>query len=348
MSITIECGRCGRRYNVDDSDAGKKAECTACGAAIIIPAAGMLHSEQKPVPVAPLAAPAAGMPEELMANKLYAGRKCPVCKQTIDLGQAIRNCERCASTHHSVCWQAYGGCGMPSCANAPAFRQGGEAFSAEDGGRQCPFCSKRIATLAAMCRHCGRAMPGIAIRMCPFCAEEIPAAATVCPRCRESLAEEAAGWAPQSFRARTFFRKWSFSVAGDELVGQRPGRELRALREHVFLEKRRMILYTPEKTWKFRIDDKARIAVEYWQTGSVVPRTCTLANDALISAIVGIFICLPVLETSALIQASKAAKLIKAYPKALTGEGMVTAARVIAIAAFGLLALGIIASIFSN
>jgi len=176
MSIIIKCALCGRSYNVADSAAGKKAKCTACGAVIPVPVQTLdVEPMQPPVPPVepPLERPAAApadMPKKMMANKLYAGKTCPVCRQMIDLGQSIRNCELCASTHHDACWQTHGGCGTPSCGNAPlpklAAKEGEAplpgiaALRNRDAMRPCPFCGEKIAAAAASCRYCGQFVAG--------------------------------------------------------------------------------------------------------------------------------------------------------------------------------------------
>ena len=38
MAISVQCGECGARYNVNESMAGKRAKCKKCGATMSIPA----------------------------------------------------------------------------------------------------------------------------------------------------------------------------------------------------------------------------------------------------------------------------------------------------------------------
>lgn len=66
---------------------------------------------------------------------------------------------------------------------------------------------------------------------------------------------------------------------------------------------------------------------------------CKEANKALTYAIVGIFCCGIILEPIALIEASKAQKMMELNPR-LSGSGKVTAARIIAIIALVLWVLG--------
>ena len=108
MAITVECPQCGRRYEVPDTAAGRLALCKPCGIKIQIPGIA---------PPAPAATEA--LPKQMIANRLIAGRVCPICKGAIDLGQAVRNCELCGKSHHEMCWNGHGGCGTASCGNAP-------------------------------------------------------------------------------------------------------------------------------------------------------------------------------------------------------------------------------------
>ena len=79
------------------------------------------------------------------------------------------------------------------------------------------------------------------------------------------------------------------------------------------------------------------------------PRTSGKATAALVVAIVGLFICAPVAGVVALVLAGQAASEIRASGGQLTGEGNVTAARVIAaidIALGALVVLAILAITF--
>ena len=173
MSISVQCPECGKRYRVDDSFAGQAARCKACGAVIPIP-------EQAPAaePAAPEPAPApderqapGSLPKTMMANRVVAGCICPVCNLAVDLGQHVRNCELCGTTHHEACWQSHGGCSTASCGNAPlprissAPRAAGPPGGLPHGPPPLP------------------ASTGIRMKACPYCGEQIPAQAFRCKHC---------------------------------------------------------------------------------------------------------------------------------------------------------------------
>jgi len=45
--------------------------------------------------------------------------RCPYCQSSGDLDDAVR-CAGCGAIGHPDCWQEYGGCAVPGCAQAPA------------------------------------------------------------------------------------------------------------------------------------------------------------------------------------------------------------------------------------
>jgi hypothetical protein len=161
VSITIQCPQCGKRYSVPETAAGKVATCQGCGVKMRIPGAQpppAPEPEPEPEPEA-----AGALPTEMRANRSIAGRTCPVCAATIELGQEVRNCELCGETHHAACWTEHNGCGTDGCDNAPLPQLG---FAPEDQApppqqeapqadtKSCPFCGERIAKAATKCRFC--------------------------------------------------------------------------------------------------------------------------------------------------------------------------------------------------
>ncbi len=102
---------------------------------------------------APAAARAARLPEEMTANRVVAGRRCPSCSGTIGLGQAIRNCAGCNSSYHVGCWT--GLCTSQPCAapiDSPAVAPSRPASIAD--GVRCPACAETVPRDEARCPFC--------------------------------------------------------------------------------------------------------------------------------------------------------------------------------------------------
>jgi hypothetical protein len=194
-------------------------------------------------------------------------------------------------------------------------------------------------------------------RECPVCAEDIPEDSVICPYCSEHLTGPGGGVPlarhnlPTRFRTAEvpFARRWDISLGDEELVATGRTEELRVLRTDAArmleLTARHLVIDTGTGRKKLPLDDVGYLAAEMWLTGSVTPRPSTVGRDALITAIVGIFCCQIVLGIYALVRAGVAQKAINEYPELITGQGSVTAAKVIGIIDLVLFALGLIARV---
>ena len=49
------------------------------------------------------------------ANQFHAGTTCPACQETIEAGQSIVSCRKCAAIHHESCWHHARGCSAYAC-----------------------------------------------------------------------------------------------------------------------------------------------------------------------------------------------------------------------------------------
>ena len=58
----------------------------------------------------------------LKANKLFEGQRCGWSRQPLVFGEDIVVCNACETPYKARLWQSKGGCGLPSCANAPLQR----------------------------------------------------------------------------------------------------------------------------------------------------------------------------------------------------------------------------------
>jgi len=156
--IVIECPGCGKRYKVSEEKLGLRGKCKQCGAEIV--------AEPAPTEIEARAA----LPKQMLANKAVAGRSCPVCAELVGLGQPVRNCELCGSTHHEACWGTHGGCTTPLCGNSPlpaiaepeppppppaAAPQPGAPPRPDKPRKPCPSCGEMIVAKASRCRFCG-------------------------------------------------------------------------------------------------------------------------------------------------------------------------------------------------
>lgn len=119
---------------------------------------------RNPAPVPPPLPPPAGspsFPERMKANKVLAGRVCPGCHQTIDLGQDVFNCQTCHGTMHQACWDRTRACQQLTCPTrqtAPSAAQESQkptATSTAGECKPCPYCSEQILKVAKKCRFCG-------------------------------------------------------------------------------------------------------------------------------------------------------------------------------------------------
>jgi len=255
----------------------------------------------------------------IRANRQLAEKPCVACGTEVLLGEEVIQCPRCGGVHHRKCWEQRGGCAAQACA-APELEPVQAASPA------------------------GAAPQTIT---CPACAEQIPATARMCPYCSEALVDEAL--APRSFKVKRRGRTWNFTIMGNELVGAIPGKadEVRIPHERgpldVVLKKRRLTIAHNGKKLKFMLaDDIAPVVVNYWLTGRLEPCKSYAAGQALMLAILGIFIFRIILSPIALYKAFVAGNRIKRYHGLLTGGGSVLAAKIISITMICLTVVAII------
>ena len=123
MSIRIKC-KCGKILSARDEYAGRRARCPKCKASFILPATAARTVAAPPVtshgPGQPSPQPAPAPAEVMRANRRLAGKACPVCHTTINLGEELHNCLECGQPHHLSCWDENNGCGSYGCPNGPS------------------------------------------------------------------------------------------------------------------------------------------------------------------------------------------------------------------------------------
>jgi S1-C subfamily serine protease len=51
------------------------------------------------------------------ANQFHSGTTCPACQETIEMGQSIVSCRKCAAIHHETCWHHAAGCSAYACSS---------------------------------------------------------------------------------------------------------------------------------------------------------------------------------------------------------------------------------------
>jgi hypothetical protein len=266
-----------------------------------------------------------GESDVMLANRQVAGKPCIACGGEVTLGAEVVRCSRCGGLHHKECWDRHGGCAAPGCAPAVAAAPSAPAAPAAGAPPQAEQT-----------------------KPCPFCAEAIPPDADVCPYCGENLTGPAEEGVPKRFTAKCRGGVWNFTYTKAELIVQHPSgtEEVRVTRpqaaDRVKLKNKKLIIQAGAKKYKFQIDDPAYVIVDYWLNQRLAKRTSAIAKDALTTAIVGVFICTPILAPYALYRASQAKKEIRAYPRRLKGEGLAVAAQVVATVVLVLLLLGIV------
>jgi len=179
----MQCPHCGVKLNFSEKLLGQTRACPKCSAPVMLtpgakeatpprePGQPAPDEEVPPPPMAPAAGepeavqrqaarPAARFPERMKANKALAGRTCLVCREQIELGEDVFNCQKCGDTVHLRCHEKAGGCqnskcvtvSRPAAAPAPGFSVPppvGEAM------KECRFCGEPIRVNALKCYHCG-------------------------------------------------------------------------------------------------------------------------------------------------------------------------------------------------
>lgn len=157
MNQVRPCPKCKRPVRLVDRNAGDpRAEALESLAAA---SAGEVPLNKPPAqPAAPPPPPPPGptLPERMKANRVLAGRTCPGCSGTIELGDEVFNCPRCHETMHLACREARGSCASVYCAPLAAPAAGPAAQAVDAAGLlPCRFCRELIQPGARKCRFCG-------------------------------------------------------------------------------------------------------------------------------------------------------------------------------------------------
>jgi hypothetical protein len=291
------------------------------GASPAQPVAPIIAAKTPPAP-APPAAPS----EPILAGRELAGQVCPGCHKQIFLGDEVIQCSRCGVASHLPCWKKNEGCVSEICV---------------------PPAAVPVAAEPAVAAGPAGTVP------CPVCAEPIPEDAAVCPYCAEPIGVGMAppgAMAPMGMNLPTTFqspsgKKWSFNLQGEELLAEsyKSGEKIRINRREsnrVTIRGNKVIIRTGGSQEKIKLDDIALVAIDYWATGRIRPRTSSVARDALATAIFGIFCCQIICGPYAVKRANDAQQEIDMYPSYLQGEGLATAAKIIGIIDIVLFVIG--------
>lgn len=163
MTVKFQCPQCQKKYRAKDDYAGQVVECKNCGHEINVPQPQPREEEEE-------TPQQEEVPRQMRANQALSGQSCAICREEIQFGDPVRNCELCGAVQHQSCWDSAGGCGTAGCDNAPlpeldlAEEQPpappAPAASGEMQRKPCPYCGESIALAAIKCRHCGEFLEG--------------------------------------------------------------------------------------------------------------------------------------------------------------------------------------------
>lgn len=163
--LSVSCTSCGQIvYTIS----GRK-DCPKCGTLLpsnAAPKPPALEADEPPqvpppLPATPPQPPGPALPERMKANKVIAGRVCPVCAAAIEIGDEVWNCQTCYNSMHQSCYEISKNCRNISCATyqaaaAAVIATATAAPAADDKDLvECKYCGEKILKKANKCKFCG-------------------------------------------------------------------------------------------------------------------------------------------------------------------------------------------------
>jgi ribosomal protein S27E len=135
MKISIQCGQCGKQYQVKPELAGKKVKCQACGTPIPVPAGGEAKAETAPKKASAPAAKGAAKPSATAAKAPASTKAAASAPANANVNVNVQP----AAPQHSILDEH-----MASAARLPG-----------PGEMYCPKCKAIISGASVICVTCG-------------------------------------------------------------------------------------------------------------------------------------------------------------------------------------------------